>query len=216
MTAPAKRGKTATASERVYALLLAAYPAGFRREYGREMRLVFADRCREEGGGFAALAGVWLDALADLARTAPAEHLERIFGGGRLMRILRTVALAALAYAFTILVVAPLYARNVGRMPGFVASLLDALIFTGMLFNFIFLVLTLPRLVEGVRAVRAAFALTGGIVALLITVISVRGGPHASINLFIIVAQVLALLAWFTVHLWWVLRKRPAGPPAAA
>ena len=205
-------------SRRAYALLLAAYPREFRREYGREMALVFADRCREQSraGGPAALARVWGEALLDLALNAARERLVRFGEGGRVMKTLRTVALAVVAYAFTLLVVAPLYARNAGSLPGFVGYLLDALISTGLVFNFFYLLLTLPRWREGVRAVRAALAITTLVIFGLITLMVVSGGPPARINLFIVVAQVLGLLFWFTTHLWWVLRKGRGVPPATA
>ncbi|HKG12374.1 MAG TPA: hypothetical protein VKB12_03515 [Pyrinomonadaceae bacterium] len=207
----------ASRSRRAYAVLLAAYPREFRREYGREMALVFDDRCRERStGGAAALARLWGEALLDLALTAPREHLERLRGGGGVMKTLRTVATAVATYAFTLLVVAPLYARNTGAMPGFVNNLIDALISTGLIFNFVFLVLTLTRRLEGVRAVRAALALTTLVVGALITLMEFSPGAHAHLNLRIVVAQVLSLLVWFTAHLWWVLRKGRAGPPATA
>jgi len=201
-------------SQSAYALLLAAYPREFRREYGREMALVFADRCRE-GADLAALARIWGEALVDLARTAPRQHLES-FGEGT-MKTLRTLALAAAAYAFTLLVIAPLYVSGRPALPGFANSLIDALISTGLLFNFIFLLLTLTRRLEGTRAVRAAFVLTALVVGALITLMIVSLGEPARINLSIVAAQVLSLLVWFTAHLWWVLRKRGrAVPPAAA
>lgn len=207
-----------TLSERLYAALLFAYPAGFRREYGREMRVLFADRRREVAGaaGPLALPRLWCETLADLLRTAPAEHLESLTKGEGMMGTLRTVALAVVAYAFTLFVVAPLFARNVGSMPGFVGNLLDALISTGLVFNFVYLLLTLPRWLEGPRAVRAALMITTGVIGLLIALMMLSGGPHARVNLAIVVAQILALLVWFTLHLWWVLRRRAAGPPAAA
>ncbi|HEV2859381.1 MAG TPA: hypothetical protein VGX48_00075 [Pyrinomonadaceae bacterium] len=204
-----------TLSERVYAALLVAYPAGFRREYGREMRRLFADRRREAARPLA-LPRLWCETLADLLKTAPVEHLDSLTKGEGMKRTLRTVAVAVTAYAFTLLVVAPLFARNVGTMPGFVSNLLDALISTGLVFNFVYLVLTLPRWLEGPRAVRAALVITTAVVGLLITLMMMSGGPHARVNLLIIVAQILALLVWFTLHLWWVLRRRAAGPPAAA
>ena len=205
-------------SRRAYALLLAAYPREFRREYGREMALVFADRCREESRarGAAALARLWGEALLDLALSAPREHIERLGKGEGLMKTLRTIALAVAAYAFTLLVVAPLYARNIGSRPGFVNSLLDALISTGLVFNFFYLLLTLTGWREGVRAVRAALVLTALVVGALVTLIIVSGGPPARVNLSIAVAQVLSLLFWFSAHLWWVLRKGRGAPPAPA
>ncbi|HJQ33663.1 MAG TPA: hypothetical protein VJ866_15875 [Pyrinomonadaceae bacterium] len=202
-------------SRRAYALLLVAYPREFRREYGREMALVFADRCRERSRA-ASLARLWGEALLDLALTAPREHLERFREGGGVMRTLRTVALALVVYAFTLLVVAPLYARNIVNLPVFVNGLIDALISTGLIFNFVFLLLTLTRWLEGVRAVRAALAVTTLIVGGLIALIAASSGPHGRLNLLIVVAQVLSLLVWFALHLWWVLRKGRHIPPAAA
>ena len=34
-------------AERIYRLLLRAYPADFRAQYGREMVLLFRDQCQE-------------------------------------------------------------------------------------------------------------------------------------------------------------------------
>jgi hypothetical protein len=207
------RGGGGSLSRRAYALLLAAYPREFRREYAREMELVFDARRRE---GSATLARLWGEAVLDLALNVPRAYLERLRKGGGLMKTLRTAALAAAAYAFTLLVVAPLYARNVGSLPGFVASLIDALIATGLVFNFVYLVLTLTRWREGVRAVRAALVVTALFVAGLITLIVVSSGPPAHVNLNVVVAQVLSLLFWFTAHLWWVRRRGRAVPPATA
>jgi hypothetical protein len=193
--------------------MLAAYPREFRREYGREMALVFADRCRE---GSAARARLWGEALLDLARNVPREHFERLGGGEGLMKILRTAALAVAVYAFTLLVVAPLYARNVGTLPGFAASLIDALIATGLMFNFLYLLLTLTRWREGLSAVRTALAVTALLAAALLTLMTFSVGA-ANLNLFnIAVTQVLSLLVWYTAHLWWVRRKGREVPPATA
>lgn len=207
--------KSGALAARVYAALLAACPSEFRREYGREMALVFADRCRESAGRAATLR-VWREALADLARAAAREHFESLRQGGRLMKTVRTIVIALLAYAFTLLVVAPLYARNVGSLPAFADSLIDALISTGLLFNFVFLLLTLTRLSEGARAVRATLAITSLVVAALIAFAGVLAGPSAGVGVRIISAQVLSMLVWFSIYLWWVRRRKTAGPAATA
>ena len=62
-------------AERAYALLLRAYPEGFRVAYGREMTLVFRAMVRDRG---AATAGLWLETIADVARTAPALRAEAL------------------------------------------------------------------------------------------------------------------------------------------
>lgn len=133
------------------------------------------------------------------------------------MRTARTILLALLAYAFALLVAAPLYARHRESMPPFVANLADALIATGVIFNFIFQVLTLAGLARGVRAVRLATLLTAFAVAGLITLMVMLEGPPAYPHLSVVVAQVVGLFVWFVAHVWWVLRRgADAGPPAPA
>lgn len=67
----------------VYRLLLFAYPAEFRREYGAEMARFFDDRCREIAGveGGALLWRFWLHILCDLAVSASVEHRDAFFHG---------------------------------------------------------------------------------------------------------------------------------------
>jgi hypothetical protein len=59
-------------SERVYRMLLIAYPAAYRREYGALMVQVFRDMCRDSyrQGGAAAVALWWCSTLLDLVYTA--------------------------------------------------------------------------------------------------------------------------------------------------
>ena len=59
-----------------YRLLLRAYPAPFRQEYGDEMSRLFRD-CLSEGGrchGVPGLAFVWAYTLLDLVITAPQQR----------------------------------------------------------------------------------------------------------------------------------------------
>jgi hypothetical protein len=54
-------------ADRVYRLLLRAYPRSFRAEYGREMMLIFRDEFRSRN---AAALGFWTIMLCDVARSA--------------------------------------------------------------------------------------------------------------------------------------------------
>lgn len=54
--------------ERVYRLVLHAYPRTFRSEYGREMMLIFRDQFRSRN---TAALGFWLSVVRDVARSAP-------------------------------------------------------------------------------------------------------------------------------------------------
>ena len=63
---------------RTYRALLVLFPPAFRRRFGAEMAELFEERRRTTRGTKAA--GLWLRALADLARHAPAEWIEAARG----------------------------------------------------------------------------------------------------------------------------------------
>lgn len=60
-------------AERIYRLLLRAYPPEFRAEYEREMMLLFRDQCREND---VRTLGFWVAVIGDVARSAPALRVE--------------------------------------------------------------------------------------------------------------------------------------------
>jgi hypothetical protein len=60
-------------AERVYRLLLRAYPSSFRSEYGREMTLLFRDEYRSRN---APALGFWVAMVWDVARSAPSRWAE--------------------------------------------------------------------------------------------------------------------------------------------
>jgi hypothetical protein len=66
---------TARRAERAYALLLRAYPSGFRAAFGREMTTTFRGLVRDSGSP-----GVrfWMEIIADVARSAPAQHADAL------------------------------------------------------------------------------------------------------------------------------------------
>ncbi len=74
-------------AERLYRILLFAYPAAYRREYGPLMAQLFRDLCRDSyrQGGFVALLPLWSRVLADTAVTAVVEHLNALQEGGQIM-----------------------------------------------------------------------------------------------------------------------------------
>lgn len=73
--------KLLTVSNHIYRLLLRAYPAPFRREFGCEMALVFRDdlRATARESGMQGLIGLWLVTFFDLLKTALAEHIWEMF-----------------------------------------------------------------------------------------------------------------------------------------
>jgi len=68
-------------SGRIYSLLLYAYPASFRREYGHPMAQLFRDEARDtlQGSGTAGLIGLWFLTFIDLLKSAFAEHIWEVF-----------------------------------------------------------------------------------------------------------------------------------------
>src|SRR6266850_2943728 len=86
------------AAERIYRVLLRAYPPAFRAEYGREMVLVFRDQCRD---GDVRTLGFWVRVFWDVVRSAPALRAE----GTRTVEVIMKLAaiLTVLLGAFGIL-----------------------------------------------------------------------------------------------------------------
>jgi hypothetical protein len=66
-------------SARVYAGLLRAYPAPFRKRYEDEMVLLFGDQLRDAraAGGPGGVTSTWIRTLIDLASSAVGEHLRK-------------------------------------------------------------------------------------------------------------------------------------------
>lgn len=64
-------------SDRTYQLFLAAYPARFRRIYGKHMAQVYRDCCRDayQQGGIGRVIVLWIVALYDLVTNASGEHI---------------------------------------------------------------------------------------------------------------------------------------------
>ncbi len=76
-------------AERIYRLLLRAYPPDFRAEYGREMVLVFRDQCQESD---VRTVGFWARVLGDVARSAPVLRMEAWRQSTRTMEVIMKVA----------------------------------------------------------------------------------------------------------------------------
>ena len=64
-------------SERIYRLLLKAYPARYLRRYEEPMAQLFSDQLRDADGS-RGLVRLWSRTLADLLRTVPMQYFERL------------------------------------------------------------------------------------------------------------------------------------------
>src|SRR5205823_3832174 len=67
-------------SEHLYQLLLRAYPAAFRHQYGTQMTQVFLDCCRAayQQSGTRGVLQLWIPTLGDLVRNTIAEHVSML------------------------------------------------------------------------------------------------------------------------------------------
>lgn len=95
-------------SERVYRVLLAAYPKEFRDAYGSQMVQTFRDLCREERrrGGMLGLVRLWVRVALDLTSTAAAQRIdERRLARHREVKMNER----RLAWAGLVLLAAPLF-----------------------------------------------------------------------------------------------------------
>lgn len=205
-------------SVRLYRLLLAAYPAEFRQEYGPHMAQVFRDRCRDaqrgQGGRgsvrLAGLARVWMETMLDLARTAPEEHLQNGGRGVHLMKALLKIAAALVAYVVLFMLAGKFLAATREHLPFLVGTLLDSLISIGILFNFLFLVLFTTRWLNPLRAVLVSGIITSVLAVAMVAAIAFGNPANGRPNGAAILGLVVSLLFWFGVHWWWAQRRSAA------
>jgi predicted permease len=135
---------------RIYRALLLAYPAEFRHEYAEEMERLFAERVRAEWA-----VGVWLAILADVATTAPREHLHALVSDLR-----HSVRLFAKAPAFACTALLAL-ALGVGAATT-VFSLINAVLIRAMPYGdaerLVYMWTPLPRYASLPRELGPSFA----------------------------------------------------------
>lgn len=197
--------KSLRLSQGFYRLLLAAYPAEFREEYGREMLLLFRDLCLEEARANRRLgiARVWIRALVDLAHSAPQERLQNFKKEFAPLKALKTITLALIVYAVVVIVVGKLLVSGRAYLPYALGAMLDSLLSIGIAFNFVVLILMTTKLLSPVKAVRAACVAVVFFVTMFLALIS----PSARPNAVALTTLVLSLLFWFGAHRLWAHRK---------
>lgn len=147
-------------SERVYRLLLLAYPGEFRREYGEQMEQAFGDLYRVKRGEKGGIACLWMRTIVDVIRTVVAQrimsrtnHREAVMQGRRL------------AVIGIVLLLAPLYFVS--------ASLLKYGLGVGFLFDPLEAVLTVAGRREVFNLVSPVVFLGGLCLALALNIYAV-------------------------------------------
>jgi hypothetical protein len=206
--------KSLVISMRLYRLLLAAYPAEFRHEYGAQMAQVFRDRCREEQGrrrggnrSSAGLWRVWMETILDLARTAPEEHLQYAGRGVCLMKALLKIAAAIVVYAVLFMLIGKFLSGSREHLPFLLGTLIDSLVAIGILFNFLVLVFFTTRLLTAVRAVITSGIITSVLVIAMVAAIALSHPADGRPNGAVIMGLLVSFLLWFGVHWFWAQKK---------
>ena len=193
-------------SYRLYGLLLFAYPAEFRREFGNQMLQVFRDCYRAEANA-GSLPNFWFRTLLDLASTAIKERADSSGRKGVFMnRRIDTMALLSCAGIIVIAFLLHRYAiRNNVPLVLFFGYILDALITTGVIGNLLVFLLNKTTQLNPLRTAISVFAVVHAVLLLLIVVIS-RNGP--AVNWAgVVIGHLVSFVIWVGLHFAWNLAK---------
>lgn len=199
-------------SQRVYRILLLAYPAQFRREYGLQMAQVFRDswryqRRQETKFG---LLHLWLQTLLDLIQTVPHEHLHNLGKEKSLMNTLRRDALAVVG-CLAIIVIA-FFLLQYGRSNNITSILLfghilDAVVTTGLIGNVVVFILAKTTRLNSLRIAFWTFLIINAVPAILLAFIGSRIDPQFRLG-SVLVGYVVSFLFWYGLHWMWSQKNR--------
>lgn len=193
--------------QRLFQMVLFAYPREFRYEYGQEMERFFRDCYRAEKmhRGRLGVGGLWFRTLLDLAQTAPREHLENLGKDNAIMKNLGKNALAFLG-SIALIVIAFLL-LSYGRKNEVSAILvfgraLDALVTAGMVGNLIvFLLVTITRF-NPLRIALWTMLAVNGALFIVAALIGSKVDPTFSLG-GLILGYVVSFVFWFGLHWIW-------------
>jgi hypothetical protein len=189
-------------STRVYGLLLLAYPPEFRHEFGNQMLQVFRDSYRAEARN-GSVPSFWLRTLLDLLSTAAKERIDNSGREGAFMNR-RSDAVALLGCA-GIIVLAFLLHRYVTRNSAasifLLGYILDPLVVTGVIGNFLVFLLTRMTKLNPLRTAISVFAVVHAALLLLIVVLSTNGPPLNWTG--VLIGYLLSFVIWVGLHFAW-------------
>lgn len=198
--------ETTNLSCRIYRLLLAAYPAEFRREYGPSMVQVFRDSSRDAAlrQRKLATASFWKTILCDLAISASKQHIEN-FAQENAMNNIRRDLIAVTGCVVIILTAFMLL--TYGRTHEVEAVLvfgrvLDALVFTGIVGNAIVFLLVKITKWDSFRIACGTFLVVNGLTAILLAVVGSKLDPQFRLAATML-AYVVSFIFWVLLHYLW-------------
>lgn len=199
-------------SQRVYQILLLAYPAQFRREYGLQMAQVFRDswryqRRRQTKFG---LLHLWLQTLHDLIQTVPHEHLHNLGKEKSPMNTLRKDALAVVGcLAIIVIAFVPLQYGRSHNVPSILlfGYILDAVVTTGLIGNLVVFILAKTTRLNSLRTAFLTFLIVNAVPAILLAFIGSRLDPQFRLG-SVLVGYVVSFLLWYGLHWMWSQKGR--------
>ncbi len=190
-------------SSKLYGWLLFAYPPEFRNDFGGEMLQVFRDCYRSEAGR-GSLPGFWLRTLFDLVITAIKERTDKSGRKGMFMNR-RSDAIAMLGCAGILVIAFLLHRYGIRNNVPFIlysGYILDALITSGVIGNFIVFLLNKTTKLNPMRTAATVFAVVDGLLLLLIAFISSNGGPAPNWA-GAIIGYLVSYVFWVGLHFAW-------------
>jgi hypothetical protein len=196
--------------QKTFALMLFAYPRGFRSRYGPQMTQLFRDCYRDSRGPLNMLA-FWSRMAIDVVRTAPVERWESFTKDG-LMKNLKRDALAFLGCA--LIIGSALLMLDYGRKHEIALILvigyaLDAMVVAGVIANLIVFLLVKASRLNALRIALWTMVIVHGSLLLIALIIGPHmGGEFRPMN--VIAAYVVSFAIWFSLHWLWAKSKTDA------
>jgi hypothetical protein len=196
-----------TFSQRIFQIMLVAYPPEFRREYGPLMVQVFRDcyRAERQTESRFGVGRLWVHTFIDLIRTAPREHWHSLLKDKLIMNKLGKDILALLVCLG--IIIAAFFLLSYGRKHEVSAILmfgriLDALVTTGIIANLIIFVLMLTTRFHPLRIALWTLSIVHGVFLLLALIVGSRVDPAFRLGA-LLVGYVVSFLFWLAVHWIW-------------
>ena len=193
-------------SQRLFQLVLFAYPREFRLEYESEMTQFFRDCYRDvQSDGLAAAGRFWLRMITDVIRTAPLERWETLGKGSETMKNLKTDGIGLLV-CVAIIVVAFLL-LGYGRKQEVASILLfgnalDAIVTAGVISTLIIFPLVKFTRLSRLRTALWSLLIVNGALLIIATLIGNAVDPQFNFPR-VFVGYLVSFVFWLAIHWTW-------------
>jgi hypothetical protein len=198
-------------AEKLFRVLLLAYPREFRSDYEREMLMVFRDcyRVEEDRGKLVGIYRLWWRLIFDVVQSASKEHFEKFEKENFLMKNLRSDAIALIGCVSIIVVAFGLLAYGRKHEVSSILVLgyaLDALVTTGIVGNLIVFLLVKTTRFNPLRIALWSFLTVSAVPAVIAVIIDSRVSSPSQPGA-ILIGYAVSFLFWFGTHWLWAKRQ---------